>query len=288
MTEGPLPLLMLVDEAFQMFRRHIRTIYPSVVAPVVIMIGALTFVQVHSMKGIMAISQGSEPSVGAIFGSCLPMAVFFFLYFLAWMATTNAMMAASMDVIEKRPPDMGRAWRFAVDPAVLGTLVLVGLASSLGALFCILPGIYLSLLFAFTQPIMVREKLRGSDAMGRSAVLMGKNPFDQFPHNPMIKLFVVWVVGGIVAYAAAFVVQLPAMLIQQGYIWRNASQGGPMDPMEMMEKLLWIQVPSAMLGAAIQVATGLYVVFMITLLSRGTLRRRAGTDLEQALDAITP
>jgi len=57
----------------------------------------------------------------------------------------------------------------------VGTLLLSGLAAGLGFMFCVVPGIILSVWFVFTSSVVVLEGLGGTEAMGRSRQLSRGN-----------------------------------------------------------------------------------------------------------------
>jgi hypothetical protein len=51
---------------------------------------------------------------------------------------------------------------------ILGASLLMGLASMLGSIFCIIPGLLISGMLSFTLPIMVEERLGPMEAMSKS------------------------------------------------------------------------------------------------------------------------
>ncbi len=54
----------------------------------------------------------------------------------------------------------------------------------------------------------------------------------------------------------------------------------------MMDSLLWLQVPGAVLGSLAEVAVTLYLSFGLTLLYFDLRRRKEGDDLEAAVAAL--
>ena len=57
----------------------------------------------------------------------------------------------------------------------LGTLLLSGLATGLGFMACVVPGIFLAVWFVFTSSVVVLEGQGGTEAMGRSRQLSKDN-----------------------------------------------------------------------------------------------------------------
>jgi hypothetical protein len=73
-----------------------------------------------------------------------------------------------------RPATIGEAFNLALSRfgPLLGTVILSGVLIFLGALACFIPGIYLSVMWAFAAQVVVLENLSGMDALKRSKALV--------------------------------------------------------------------------------------------------------------------
>jgi len=136
--------------------------------------------------------------------------------------------------VTQRPVAMGRTWLFMLRPRVLGTLVLAAIVTGLGLMLCVVPGIYLGLLFSFTVPVMADEGLFGIEAMRRSAELARYNPQHALDGDPRFKVFVIVFVGALLGYVISMLVQLPMMVVQQLIIVREVAGGRRVDPAVVM------------------------------------------------------
>jgi hypothetical protein len=56
--------------------------------------------------------------------------------------------------------------------SILWIVILVGILTVIGALFCLIPGIYLGVAFAVSLPVLMSEGERGRKALGRSRALV--------------------------------------------------------------------------------------------------------------------
>ena len=181
---------------------------------------------------------------------------------------------------------MRRAWRFVLRPRVFGSLMLTTLAFALGAVLCVVPGIYLGLLFSLTIPVMAEEGLFGTAAMRRSAELTRYNPQRDLDADPRFKVFVIVFVGTLLGWVVGMLVELPMMAIQQVLMFREVAGGREPDPQKLMATLAWVQVPSQMLSMLTQTAFHFYVCFGLVLLFFDVKGRKEGLDLETAIGRL--
>jgi hypothetical protein len=200
----------------------------------------------------------------------------------------TALMAAATDALAGRELSMARAWRFALRPRTILTLVLSWLVVAVGFVFCILPGIYLVLLFSVLVPVMLEEGRAWANAMGRTSELMRYNPHRDLGHNPCVRAFLVMLVGALIGYVVSFVAQFPFVAAQWVVMFRNIASGEKADPQAMMAGLLWLQVPAGIMGMLAHVAVQLYVCFGLTLLFFDLKHRKEGGDLEAAIASLAP
>jgi hypothetical protein len=69
-------------------------------------------------------------------------------------------------------------------------------------------------------------------------------------------------------------------------MFRSIAAGEQQDPAALATRLLWLQVPTAILGTLAQTATTLYVSFGVALLFFDIKARREGADLESLLEEL--
>lgn len=280
----PIPFRFLLDEAVRHARRHFKKMYPAVAFPVALLGGAIPLVQAYMFR-----SMGAD-GAGAGTGSTIVAIVVFSAVMLVWLAAYYlgyaALFVAAVDALAQRPISMRRAWGFVLRPRVFGSLMLTTLAFGLGAVLCLVPGIYLGLIFSLTIPVMAEEGLFGTAAMRRSAELTRYNPQRDLDADPRFKVFVIVFVGTLLGWLVGMLVELPMMAIQQVLMLREVAGGREPDPQRLMATLAWVQVPSQMLSMLTQTAFHFYVCFGLVLLFFDVKGRKEGLDLETAIGRL--
>jgi hypothetical protein len=199
---------------------------------------------------------------------------------VVYLLANGALYVGAMDAAAGRSVSMGRAWRMVARPPIWGTMILSGVAFVAGLMCCILPGLYVGLLFSLVMAVMVEEGLTGTAALRRSAELITYNPRKDVASDPRGKAFLIVFVGMLMSYTLAFVLQLPFAIAQQVYMMRSAAGGGQVDPAAMMMAMTWFQVPANVLGALAQTAVQLYISVGLALLYLDIRGRKEGLDLE--------
>lgn len=279
----PIPFRFLLDEAVRHARRHFKKMYPAVAFPVALLGGAIPLVQAYMFR-----SMGADGAGGR--GSTIVAIVVFSAVMLIWLAAYYlgyaALFVAAVDALAQRPISMRRAWGFVLRPRVFGSLMLTTLAFALGAVLCLVPGIYLGLIFSLTIPVMAEEGLFGTAAMRRSAELTRYNPQRDLDADPRFKVFVIVFVGTLLGWLVGMLVELPMMAIQQVLMLREVAGGREPDPQRLMATLAWVQVPSQMLSMLTQTAFHFYVCFGLVLLFFDVKGRKEGLDLETAIGRL--
>ena len=182
---------------------------------------------------------------------------------------------------------MGRAWLFAVQPRVFGTLIVVSVANTLSVLMCLLPAVYVVPILTFVLPVMVEEDRYGWAAIRRSYELAHYNPTGRWTDSAWLQILVLLSVGLVINYAVSLLVQLPFLVAQQIVIFRDAASGQMSDPATLMAGMLWLQIPAQILSALATAATWLFWTFGVGLLYREIRRRKEGRDLQRAIDELT-
>jgi hypothetical protein len=284
-TNAPIPFTQILDEALKLSRRHLKSILLPISIPVAGAAGLMTLSQ-----GFMYLSMpmggdpdGAIPDFRNMLGAGIGVFVAVLLFFVVTIWGHLALLVATTEVVAGRPVSMSRAWLFPIRLPALGTTMLWWLALVIGFVLCCVPGLYVWMIFGLFVPVMVLESRFGPDALRRSTSLTTYNPTGAFTADPRVKIFVVGAVSWLVGMALSIVVQMPMMIVQQVYMFHAMSSGGDKNPGEMMAKMIWLQVPSQMLGAAIQLLTQLYMAFGVALLYFDCRNRKEGTDLEKAL-----
>ncbi len=273
----PIPFRMLIDEAVRLVRRHFRVIYWPIAVPVAL---AQLLVLV-AQAGLLA--QGPALPLGVAGFGCVTLLSLFALIVFTYLAY-GVMEVAAVDAVAGREVQLGPRWRFIVRGNVLGTLMLVGLCIAGGFLLCFFPAVYVFLLLSFVIPVMAEEGQFGGDALRRSSELVRYNPERRFVANPMVKVFVIFLVGGIISYAVSFLVQAPFVIAQLVITFRQAAEGGAPTGFQAWEFAL--QAPAQVLGSLVQTAVQLYVAFALALFYFDVRKRREGFDLEAAIDQL--
>jgi hypothetical protein len=276
----PMPFSMILDEAMRRVRRHFRAIYPAVAIPLVILATLTSVLQALSFRRLTS-ETGSTYPLGFSFGTMfvgLLMAAILGIGFIA-------LQKAAVDAVAGRPIDMKAAWRFAVRPAVLGTLVLQGLAIMASAMLCFFPFLFVAPLLSLTAPIMADEYLFGSTALSRSAELTRYNPQSRFSETPLVKALALIVVGVLISYAVGMLVALPFQIPMMIGIFKQAAAGKEPN-MGEMAKWLWLQAPAAALQTLANVAIYLYSSFGFALLFFDARNRKEGSDLAAEIKTV--
>jgi hypothetical protein len=277
----------MLDEAVRQTRRHFRRIYPFVAIPLALMGGLVPLAQGLFFRDAF---EGLSPSKTPDFARAMLGFGVFGLVMLAFMVVYGlgygAMFVAATDALTGREISMRRAWGMMARPRVFGTVVLLGLAVSLGFVFCVLPGLYLGLIWAFTVPVMVAESRFGTTALSRSAELARYNPKRQFDSDPRLHVFITVMVGTMLGYMINLLIQLPFIAIQQFVLMRDMAGGQKADPAELMARLTWIQVPTQILGMLTNTAVHLYISFGLVLLFLDLKQRKEGLDIEAAVASL--
>jgi hypothetical protein len=286
----PMPFRDLLDGAMKLTRRYFGTVYPSVAIPIAVITTLSAIVQLRWMAGAMkesaAAARAGNPA--AMFGGCGTFLVTMFASLVVHGITYAVLTSACVDGAASRPISMSAKWAFVLQPGVIGTLLLAFLAVAAGLICLVLPGLYIGLMLSFVIPVMAAEGLRGGDALGRSWRLTRYNPHKRFLANPATKIFVLYLVAGLITYAVSFLIQLPFTAMQGYRMARTISSGQPADAQALVGGMMWWQLPSVILGSLVSTAVSVYTSFGLVLLYLDVVRRKEGGDLAAAIDARFP
>jgi hypothetical protein len=277
----PIPFRVLLDEAMKMTRRHFGTIYLLVAVPLAV----LALVTVVLQQSFLQDMRGPGGAAAMFSGrGCAAFLATLALSVILQGLTSGVLTAAAVDGATHKPIDMKAKWGFILQPRSIGTLLLSFLAIMAGFICLILPGVYLTLGLSFVVPVMAAEGLYGSGALGRSWKLVRYNPHKGFLANTSTKVFLLFLVTGLIAYAINFVIQLPFTIMQGARMAHTIASGAVTDPRAIAGPV-WVRIPSAILGSLVTTAVSIYASFGIVLLYLDVVRRKEGGDLAAAIDA---
>ena len=277
----PIPFRVLLDEAMKLTRRHFGAIYLSVAVPLAVLAALTVVVQSRFMEGMRGPGAGAAMLSGK---GCVTFIASMSLTLILQVLTSGVLTAAAVDGASSRPVDMKAKWGFILRPASLGTLVLAFLAILAGFICFVIPGVYLMLGMSFIVPVMAAEGRFGSGALGRSWKLVRYNPHKGFLANTSTKIFLLYLVVGLIAYAVGFFIQLPFTAMQGVRMARGIAVGDPASAQAIYGPI-WARIPSAVLGSLASTAVTIYSSFGIVLLYLDVVRRKEGTELAAAIDA---
>lgn len=277
----PIPFRVLLDEAMKLTRRHFGTMYLLVAVPLALLAVVTVVLQTRYMREMTGPGGAAAMFSGR---GCITFMGSLALSLILQGLTSGVLTSAAVDGANSRPIDMKAKWAFILQPRSIGTLLFSFVAIVAGFICFIVPGIYLMLGLSFVVPVMAAEGLFGSGALGRSWKLVRYNPHKGFLANTSTKVFLLYLVTGLIAYAINFFVQLPFTIMQGARMAHTIASGTAADPRAIAGPV-WVQMPSAILGSLVTTAVSIYASFGIVLLYLDVVRRKEGGDLAAAIDA---
>jgi hypothetical protein len=278
---GPLPFRVLLDEALRQARRHFRAIYPGVAIPVTVLATAVATAQAVWFSRLKEdLGSLKTPFLDPGYLGLL------FIYGLLMMIAYNTMQVAAIAAVAGRPIDLRRAWRFTVQGRVFWTLILWYAITLASLVCCCLPTLVVGPLLVLVPAVMADEGRFGVQAVSRSSQLTWHFPRDRWWESPLVKAFLLLLVGVILAYLTALIVSLPFQVPMYIDMFRKAAAGE--DIAQGMSTWVWLQVPAQFLSSLASTAVYLYVCFGVALLFYDIRGRREGSDLRAAIDSAFP
>jgi hypothetical protein len=283
MTEGmpaePIPFRVLLDEAMKLTRRHFGKMYLPVAIPLALLGALVVVLQVRFVQGVAGAGVANPFASGGCAG--------YFGILFVWLAlnglSSAVLTSAAVDGASGRPVSMKARWGFILRPSTLGTLLLTIVTIAAGFCLLVFPGIYAGLRLSFLVPVMAAEGLKGTAAMGRSWNLVKYNPHKRFLDNTATKIFLLYLVAGLIAWLVSLLVQLPFTALRGVAAARSIAAGQA--PGAASGVALWTEVPAQIVGQLVSTAVKIYSSFGIVLLYLDVVRRKEGTDLASAIDA---
>lgn len=141
-----------------------------------------------------------------IAGQLVSLAVVVVMQMLATAACFRAIAQAWLG----NEPDWRESLKFGVRsaPGLLWVTILVGLATLAGTIACLIPGIWLYVLFAVAMPVLLVEGTGGRKALGRSKRLVEGRWWATFG-----ALMLGFLLAGLLTFVADLAVSLPLFLV---------------------------------------------------------------------------
>ena len=204
------------------------------------------------------------------------------------MVAYNTLQVAAIDALAGRPVDMRRAWRFTVRGRVLGTLILWYVAILASMFCCCLPVLFVVPLLAFVPAVMVgRGAVRLSRRSRAAPSSPGTTPPASWRASPLVKVFLLLLVGGLLAYLAALLVSAP---LPAADVHRHIPQGRRRGGLRRRgcRAWVWLQVPAQFLSSLVSTAVYLYVCFGVAMLFYDIRGRKEGSDLRAEIESAFP
>ena len=149
--------------------------------------------------------------------------------FVGQVITTIAaagLLKMAFDVVDGREASLGTMLEGWDKVQVVVATILVGIATFIGIILCVLPGIAVIVFSAFTTAFVVDRKLGAVDAI-KASINLVKNNFG--PAILWMLLAFLCTVVGAIACGVGLLVAIPVVLISQAYTLR-ALTGGPIAP----------------------------------------------------------
>jgi hypothetical protein len=187
----PMTVVQILDASFRIYRENFFLFLGIMAIPYVpvIILSLISYGVMFSAMGEDFQRQQANPwgfffnpsaqeegsrqavNIGLMCGAiAAALAITLVVFLVAIPIAKGALTRAVSDRYLGRPATLGGSYRavFSIFWRFLGTTMLVGLVTGIGFIFCIIPGIFLFILFAFTSQIMIVEGIAGTNAMGRS------------------------------------------------------------------------------------------------------------------------
>jgi len=163
----------ILSTAFRLYRQHWRTLL-AIAAVVVVPLTLLEYAIGNWVRGHGQQLQGQAVST-AFWAQATAWLLAALVGLLLYQVLTGAITRAIAAEIAGQDPDVEQSYRFGF--ARLGPIlvvsILVGLATVLGLIVFIIPGIYIAVRLAVSIQALVVESRRGTEAMRRSWELVG-------------------------------------------------------------------------------------------------------------------
>ncbi len=250
-------------------------------------------VAIMSATGAALAIRASQVGSTDPFAGCGSLALLIGIYPVAgvtWIACFSAMVTTAWNRLEGRSPSPGEAFGWVLQPRIAITLATAALAVLLAALlsFFLLffGGLVVTLLFAFTVPVMLDRGSSGFTALASSARLAWRNPSRRILQWPMLQLLALALLQFVMGAALQILVSLPYQVAVQLASFRDVMAGQLPDPVSALGPWIWIQVPVQIAASLVQSWVLYYIAFALGMLYRDLRARSSASDLEREIEHL--
>ncbi len=190
----PMGIAEILSTAFQLYRRHWRTLL-AIAAVVVVPFTLLQYLLGDWVRGQGEVNQQRGGGVDPLVGVGIAGLVAALAGLLMFLVLTGAITRAVAAEVAGEDPGVEQSYRFGFHRlgSVLLVSILVGLATLVGLILFVIPGIYIGVRLAVSIEALVVEGRRGTQAIGRSWGLVGGYWWHAFA-----ALLVAWLLIGVV------------------------------------------------------------------------------------------
>jgi hypothetical protein len=261
----PMTLGEVLDRTFTLYREHFPLFAGITALPYLVTLFFKFALLLLEQGKIPATSPNLQPGmVGAVFGGAL---VSLLLLYLMIGVAQSATVAAVSDLYLGRTTSVAEAYGQAkgIILTVFGVMILGYLATVVGMIFLIIPGIYLACRLAVSVPVAIVEKDSAVASMERSMELT-KGFAGQ--------MFLLLLLVGFVSWAVAMVLQAPVMF----YAFTSM--------MAKHQVPLWVSIYSYLAEYASQVVVGPIGTISASLMYYNLRVRKEGFDIQHLMNSL--
>ncbi len=199
------------------------------------------------------------------------------------MTTILAVYETIRALIAGETVTLRKAYRKAIDPRHLTTVVLGWLATVIGLCLCIVPGLVVSVIMSIVGPVVIHESRAFGNAYRRATeILRYRPPGVKFGDTTAFRVVALFVLYWVLQVALTAVAWGPMVGISSYLGFRAASQGeaGLLE----FEKIIQIMaVVTSVLQAALGSIAMIYILTCFTLLFLSAREKMEGLSIESAL-----
>lgn len=287
MIPAPRSFRRLLDESVRWCRTRGARFYVWVALPSLLLQLPVALLQVWQWRVMGDLGSLETDPTSWI----LPLALgcgFLLLVVPVYSLLVLAVAVAVQDEASGRPAILGDCLRFALQPRVWGTSLLVAVLVGMGFFLLVLPGVYLALRLCFVIPVLRREGVFGMASLQRSWELSASNP-GRWHKGTVAKVLTLALVSYLLNVGLTLPLQIPIQaavlvgMVREGLAGQATAYAaladGPTAGLMVLATLLGSLAQSAVLLWGLAVGAQLY---------GDTRARREGADLLSAPGAPTP
>ena len=289
-------LLALLDEAIVVARRIVPKLYIGLALPPALAAGAMAAYQGRIMRGVFSIVPDAGPGTSADIAGIMTnfglLMLLFFVYLALISLSSAGIFAGAAHALQGRPFGPLRSLGWAIRPRVFGTFFIMTILVLIGFMFCLLPGLYLGLVWALTLPVMLWEESFGFQALGRSRQLVIYGPDKPVFSPGMGWVLLIGITVLVLSYGASLAVQLPLMIVQQVFMVRHImgqveEAAAATNPFDLLPSWFFmLQALSTFVSTLVQMLVVFFSASAFNLLYLRLKGRKEGHDLVAALDRL--